>query len=64
MPTLDGFARTLMLLHGRPMPITLFVACRVVYCGQMVHDRPMMCIEVDVGVAISIQTIFDPFGPH
>ena len=33
------------------------------YCGLMVQDMPMMCIEVDYkcGVDVSICTIFDPY---
>ena len=35
-----------MLLHRRPFPIALSV-CRVVYCGQTVQDRPIVCIKVE-----------------
>ena len=34
-----------MLLHKRPISIVLSV-CRVVYCGQTVQDRRIVCIEV------------------
>ena len=45
--------------------LRLSVICCVVYCGQTVQDRPMVCIEVELecGVDISIDTIFDPLGP-
>ena len=39
-------------------------ACRIVYCGQTVQDRPIVCVEVEYeyGDDIFIGTIFDPLG--
>ena len=38
---------------------------RVVYCGQTVQDRPIVCVEVEqeCGDEISIGTIFYLLGP-
>ena len=49
------------------IPIALSVClsvCRVVYCGQTVQAKPMVCIEVEYewGADISIGTIFDSLG--
>ena len=54
-----------MLLHRWHIQIAMSVVCRIVFCGQMVQDRPIVCMEVEQGptVNISIGTIFDPVGP-
>ena len=51
-----------------PIPIVLSVGLsvwRVVYCGQTVQDKHVVCIEVkyECCVDISIGTIFDNLGP-
>ena len=45
--------------------LCLSYACRVVYCGQTVQDKPIVCIavEYECGDEISIGSIFDALGP-
>ena len=49
---------------GDLLPSLCLSVCRVVYCGQTVQDRPIVCIEVEweCGDEISIGTIFDPLA--
>ena len=48
----DNVFRPPMLKDRRPIPTALSVSlsvcvCHIVYCGQTVHDRPMVYIEVE-----------------
>ena len=42
-----GFWAADAIAYREPFPIALSVLCRVVYCGQTVQDRPIVCIEVE-----------------
>ena len=55
----SGFIKQSMLNHRRPVLIALSVVCHIVYCGQTVEDRRMVCIEVEYECEadISIGTI-------
>ena len=52
-------------IDGLIWSFCLSVVCRVMYCGETVQDRPIVCtwVERERGLEISIGSIFDPIGP-
>ena len=46
-PTICGLCRPPLPKHSSDRSVYRLSVCRVVYCGQAVHDRPVLCTEVE-----------------